>query len=585
MTNIRIFCRGIKTIFQTSKAIFLLVLMDVLLALIPFLTAQLMSQIVTGFNERIALGSLVSLLCAYVLLNVFRGLYRIWSQYAKNHISHRIQMRLKSEVLDTLNHSSPERFENEEWNLDIRRKERITACLMDEIVALGGLIGMAVMFGSFVLYLLPFSPWIALAGCLPFIPTIFTSVFHSQWVYRKRREMNPLIEREKVLKASCFQTQNSKEIRLFQSIDFLINRWREYWKAAFRADLKISNRETLIHVCVRLVTLAVYGVLLLLMVGQYYEGRADIGVIIALIPFTVQISNSFQQLQQTFHGVLYSHYEWRELQQFYAQEAQDAQQPDASERVQPDRLENRVPSLIHLENVSFHYPNGKDVLHNISLDIQKGETVAFVGENGSGKTTLLKIICGAFRPQNGVYVFDRQHTVERHKLACVFQDPIPYPFSVGQNISMRELSAEQLTEISREVGLPLEELQSRSDVLDVTFIGGTNISGGQWQRIALAHAHAHSDAEIFLFDEPTAALDPEAEIEIFNLFRRIAAGKTILLSSHRLGITRRADKIVVVNKGEIEAVGRHEQLIEQKGTYQALYRAQAAWYQNEVLKE
>jgi ATP-binding cassette, subfamily B, bacterial len=247
---------------------------------------------------------------------------------------------------------------------------------------------------------------------------------------------------------------------------------------------------------------------------------------------------------------------------------------------------------IRFENVSFSYPGSQQpVLNNISLHLRLGEKLAIVGENGSGKTTLIKLLTNLYTPTSGrilldgVDLKDWDIDVLRRRIGVIFQNFVQYQFTVGENVGIGDvehLDDRKEWEIAANKGMAktfIDLLPGKFDTqLGKWFKDGQELSGGQWQKIALARAFMRSDADILILDEPTAAMDAEAEMSIFNHFRSLTQDKMVVLISHRFSTVRMADKIIVMASGEIIEQGSHEQLIAADGRYAHLFSLQAAGY-------
>ena len=268
----------------------------------------------------------------------------------------------------------------------------------------------------------------------------------------------------------------------------------------------------------------------------------------------------------------------------------------------PPRPEPREPGVpgrepgsfgpIVAEEVTFSYPGSERVaLHGVSLRIEPGEVVALVGANGSGKTTLAKLLAGLYLPSEGRVCWDGRDTreVDSRELlghtAIVFQDFIRYALSAGDNIALgRHEHAQDMAAIVRAAeragadrdigGLP----EGYQTLLGPAFIDGTDLSCGQWQRVALARTFFR-DAPLVILDEPTASLDAKAEHELFARIGELFADRSVLLISHRFSTVRSADRIYVLNEGYVVESGTHEELVAAGGTYAELFTLQASPYQ------
>jgi ATP-binding cassette subfamily B protein len=226
------------------------------------------------------------------------------------------------------------------------------------------------------------------------------------------------------------------------------------------------------------------------------------------------------------------------------------------------------------------------------LHLQPGEKLAIVGENGSGKTTLIKLLTRLYSPDSGRILLDgvdlQDWDVEvlRRRIGVIFQNFVRYQFTVGENVGVGDvnyLEDETRWQDAAQKGMAkpfIESLPSGFGTqLGRWFKGGQELSGGQWQKIALSRAFMRTNADILVLDEPTAAMDAEAEVQIFDRFRSLTQNQMVVLISHRFSTVRMADKIVVMSGGEILEEGSHEELLQLGGRYARLFSIQAAGYQ------
>jgi ATP-binding cassette subfamily B protein len=248
---------------------------------------------------------------------------------------------------------------------------------------------------------------------------------------------------------------------------------------------------------------------------------------------------------------------------------------------------------LEFKNVSFAYPGSNSkALDDVSLQIRPGESLALVGENGSGKTTLIKLLTRLYEPTEGHIFLDgvelQDWDVEalRQRIGVIFQDFGRYQFSVGENIGagdVRHIDDAVRWAKAAETGMAATFIEDMPEGYETQlgrwFKGGRELSGGQWQKIALSRAFMRSDADILVLDEPTAAMDAPSEAAIFDHFRSQSHNKMTILISHRFSTVRAADQIIVIHDGKIVERGNHESLLALGGQYASLFKLQAKGYQ------
>jgi ATP-binding cassette subfamily B protein len=272
----------------------------------------------------------------------------------------------------------------------------------------------------------------------------------------------------------------------------------------------------------------------------------------------------------------------------YLQDLKTFAEPDPGARTANDLTVPHFQDL-RAERIGFTYPgSAQPALRDVTVTLRSGEIVALVGLNGSGKTTLAKLLAGLYRPDQGTLLFNGAPLTDpaslRETSAVLFQDFVRYKMSALDNIAFgradRPADRDRITRAARQAGAHdfLQNLpQEYATVLSKEFTGGEDLSGGQWQRLALARAF-YRNAPFVILDEPTAALDPEAEEELFQHIRHLFAGRTVLLISHRFSSVRGADRIYVLDRGTVIEQGTHDELMARRARYATLFLTQAAGY-------
>ena len=245
--------------------------------------------------------------------------------------------------------------------------------------------------------------------------------------------------------------------------------------------------------------------------------------------------------------------------------------------------------VLEMRNIRKEFP-GVVANDAVSFDVRRGEVHALLGENGAGKSTLVKLLMRLYDPSEGAILYggtdlrDMDVRDLRDRIGVLFQDFVRYQWTARENVGVGWVPAlDDRARVERAVDdggarKLIEQLPQKLDtMLGGWFEEGHELSGGQWQKIALARAFMR-DSEVLILDEPTAALDAEAEHELFVRLQQLAAERTAILISHRFSTVRRADRIAVLQHGQVEELGTHEQLIARNGRYAHLFRLQAAGY-------
>ena len=429
-----------------------------------------------------------------------------------------------------------------------------------------------------------FSGWAVLVLIVAAIPSFIAETRFSEHAFRLFRWRSPETRQQHYLETLLAREDYAKEVQLYQLGAVLLQRYRDIFNLLYQEDRNLTIKK------------GWWGYLLgLLSTVAFYTAYAWIVIeaiagVITLGEMTMYLV-VFRQGQSTFASALTSIGGMYEDNLYLANLYEFLEQPMPQSQGRITR--GTIQEGIRFENVSFSYPGSQQpVLNNISLHLPLGEKLAIVGENGSGKTTLIKLLTNLYTPTSGrilldgVDLNDWDVDVLRRRIGVIFQNFVQYQFTVGENVGVGDvehLDDRQEWDIAANKGMAkpfIDVLPQGFDTqLGKWFKGGQELSGGQWQKIALARAFMRSDADILILDEPTAAMDAEAEMNIFNHFRALTQDRMVVLISHRFSTVRMADKIIVMANGQIIEQGSHEQLLEADGRYAHLFSLQAAGYQ------
>ncbi len=376
-----------------------------------------------------------------------------------------------------------------------------------------------------------------------------------------------------------------KEVKLFGLGEMVLSRFTALFDMMVDENLRLGRRRALWGLIFGVfATLAFYGCYVV--VAQ----RAALGDI-TLGDMTLALM-AFRQGQQAFSSILTAVGGIAEDALFMSNlfSFLDVDAPGERARTLSAPLLARQP--IVLDRVSFAYDSRPDepVIDDVTLTIAPGEKVALVGQNGAGKSTLVKLLLRLYEPTRGAIRYgdvdlrDIDPAVLRKRFGAIFQDFVRYQFVVGENVGVGDVArmddAPAVEAAVDKAGAApvVEKAGGYHAMLGGWFEDGTELSGGQWQKLALARAFMRDDAEVLILDEPTAAVDAAAEAELFQRIRELAKDKTAILISHRFSTVRMADRIIVLEKGKIIEQGSHDELVALGGTYAKLFAMQAEGY-------
>lgn len=432
--------------------------------------------------------------------------------------------------------------------------------------------------------LLSFSPWAVLILALAGVPAFVAETRFSGEAFRLFRWRAPETRMQAYLESVIARDHNAKEIQIFGLGPLFLSRYRDIFRKIYLEDRDLTLRRGLWGFCLGILsTIAFYGTYGWIVI-------ATAASIISIGAMTMYLL-LFKQGQAAFSAILTSIGKMYEDNLYLSNLYEFLEQPSpvfAGEATSgPDPRDG-----VRFENVSFTYP-GADTpsLTAVNLHLRPGKKLALVGENGSGKTTLVKLLARLYEPSDGRVLLDGRDLREwdihavRKRVGVIFQDFVRFQLLVGENIGVgdvEKVSEEPEWKRAAELGMSqpfIEEMpKGYHTQLGRWFKGGRELSGGQWQKIALSRAFMRRGADILVLDEPTSAMDAEAESMIFEHFGEATRDQMAIFISHRFSTVRMADEIVVLRQGKVVEQGSHEQLMGQDGNYAHLFNLQAQGY-------
>jgi ATP-binding cassette subfamily B protein len=448
-----------------------------------------------------------------------------------------------------------------------------------------GLVQNTISLTSYAVLLVAFSPWAVVILIGAGLPSFFAEAKFSGDAFRLFRWRSPETRMQMYLETVIAREDGVKEVKLFQLGPRLLQRYRDIFKKLFVEDRRLTLRRDGWGFVLGLIsTAALYGAYAWIVVTTI-AGAITLGAMTMYLVLFRQGQSAVAAILTAISGMYEDNLYLSNLYE-YLEQPVPARRGEAFHGPEPDRG-------LEFQNVSFSYPGANQkALDNISMQVRPGQSLALVGENGSGKTTLIKLLTRLYDPTEGRILLDgldlQDWDVEalRQRIGVIFQDFGRYQFSVGENIGagdVRHIDDSERWEKAARTGMAAPFIDDMPEGYETQlgrwFKGGRELSGGQWQKIALSRAFMRSDADILVLDEPTAAMDASSEAAVFDHFRTASGDKITILISHRFSTVRAAAQIIVIDNGEILEQGNHESLLAEDGQYAHLFRLQARGYQ------
>jgi ATP-binding cassette, subfamily B, bacterial len=439
---------------------------------------------------------------------------------------------------------------------------------------------------GYVALLLRFSGWMALAVLIATIPAFAAEARFSGAAFRLRNWRSPDSRRLTYLEYVLGNDEHAKEVKLFGLAPLLLGRYKQLAETFFADDRRLAMRRALWGYALSLLSTIVFYGCYALIVGATVRGRLSLGDMTLYLVAFRQGQQSFQSVLSALGGMYEDTLYMSNLFDYFAIPTPVRQSAPVAAL--------RTEQGIRFEGVGFRYagPDDKWALRNIDVFVPKGQSLALVGENGAGKTTFIKLLAGLYQPTEGRILLDGRdlrswdEQALRERIGVIFQDFNEYQLALRENVAFGSVGhRDDELRVGRAVdqGGAREVVASLSGGLDTQlgrwFAGGIELSGGQWQKVALARAFMREEADILILDEPTAALDAAAEHAIFQRFRALAAGRTTILISHRFSTVRMADRILVIEAGRVVVDGNHAPRVAAGARDAHLFGLQAAGYQ------
>lgn len=524
-----------------------------------------------------------------IVLLVVLGLYETVESVVKMvdaKIRLDITMKIKPLLVKTQSSLEFKHIENDiSWELITRVMRDPAAALVDGFGAYILILQIVISVVSVLGLLITNVWWAALIIVAFSIPLFKLSLYAGKKNYKAGQDSEKFNRRTEYLDNVLTGRDNIEERTLFGYGDELSANWQDQYETGRKLQLNVALRQFITMKASSLILAMISLLIALTLVNPVITGRLTIGLFTGIVSSVFGIINKLAaQMSDAMERVSRIHEYMKELDIL----ANMSQTKDAL--VTP---QSQVPAFESLEfkNVRFRYPSGENmILNGLNFKLEKGRHYAFVGKNGAGKSTLTKLMTGLYTDYEGEILINgkelRSYPLGEVKamFSIVYQDFAKYSVSLRDNIALgnvNEMKSGNVETTAEAAGIGdiVAELKNGLDThLGKIHEDGQELSGGQWQRVAVARS-LFSNAAVRILDEPTSALDPIRESEVYQEFEKLMKDKTTIFISHRLGSTKLADEILVIDEGTVAERGTHDELMAAAGIYAQMYESQRSWYQ------
>ncbi|WP_259418179.1 ABC transporter ATP-binding protein [Bacillus toyonensis] len=596
--------QAFKLLWRTSKfTLLFLICIQLSVGFIPaaklLITSKLINEVAsiidgstTKYNSAIFL-ILIQLLISAGLFALMR-----LQELITIRLQFKLDYQIEKDLIQKINYISYEMYEYPDFYNHLNRVTNggsIANHLIVPVKSVISTVSGCIALTSIIIILYQVHWSLVLVSLASFLPYLYYNSRFGKQTFSLMVFQTPTKRKMSYFRSLLYDKNSVKEVRLFNLNSYFINKWENLYLKNMKESLNLTTKQEYTRIMLDVLKLGFYSLASILVLILITNRKAKIGDFVTSVQAIEQIQSHSAGIASEIANV-YSNL-------FYIEDYFKLLNLIEQEKVNNSSdIENyKIVSIekIEFKNASFVYPNSeKKVLSNINLTIHTGEKLAIVGENGSGKTTLIHCLMGLYELKEGeilindinIKLLDMQAV--RKKCTVIFQNFMRYAFSIKDNILVGDIEQYNSADCNRK----LYSAATKSGVLDFTenlkdkfdtqlgkvFEDGVDLSGGQWQKIAIARS-IFRESDLIILDEPTAALDPRSEYEIYKQFENLTNDKIAIYISHRLAYTKNVDKIVVLRDGEIIEEGTHSDLIKLNQVYYEMYNMQSDAYKEDKL--
>jgi ATP-binding cassette subfamily B protein len=478
-----------------------------------------------------------------------------------------------------------EDFEDTEFQDQLERARRQTSGRMTLMGQLFSQAQDVVTVASFAAGLIFYAPWLIALLFLALVPAFIGEAHFNAQSYSLDFVRTPERRELDYVRQTAASVETAKEVKIFGLNGFLIDRYIRLATDFYAANRRLALRRAGWGGLFTAIGTVGYYLAYAYITWSTLTGKFSVGDLTFLAGSFLRLRNLLEGLLTSFSSTASQALYLNDLFSFFEVK------PEILSPANPRSFPNPIERGFVFENVGFSYPGSERwAVRHLSFILHAGEVLALVGENGAGKTTLVKLLARLYDPVEGRILLDghdlREYDLEelRGNMGVIFQDFVRYNLSAGDNIAVGKIAArndqarvERAAKRSQADEVIAELPGGYQQMIGKRFKNGIELSGGEWQKVAIARAYMR-EAAVLILDEPTAALDARSEFEVFQRFKELSSGRTAILISHRFSSVRMADRILVLAEGQIEAAGTHDELLAQSGRYSELFELQAAGY-------